>query len=113
MFRIDDPDDNRRPDVEIRGLPTKLLGNATIAQSEVRRRTTARAVIRKNNKYHGTVKAAEYNFVTMAFELWFSVKEIHVEIEQHNSVKPAILKCVEYHLPCCSHHFFGCAFRSQ
>ena len=87
MFRIDDPDDNRRPDIEIRGLPTKLLENDTIgsplhsklkiAQSEVRRRTTARAVIRKNNKYHSTVKAAEHNFVPMAFELWFLVKGIH------------------------------------
>ena len=111
MFRIDDPDDNRRPDIEVKGLHTNLLGDATIvspiysqlstAQSKIQGRAAARAVTRKNSKYQESVTAAGYTFVPMAFEnrgLWSKEFKDFFNLvikhgSQHNSVKPAILKC--------------------
>ena len=54
MFRIDDPDDNRCPDIEVKGLQTNLLGDATVvspiystlstAQSKIQGQAATRAV---------------------------------------------------------------------
>ena len=103
MFRIDDPDDNRRPDIEIRGLPTNLLGDATVvspihsdlteAQSKILGRSAAQAVIRKNNKYNDAVTTAGFTFVPMAFEnlgLWSKEFKSFFHLDH---IKPAILKC--------------------
>ena len=78
MFRIDDPDDNRRPDIEVKGLQTNLLGDATTVspiystlstgQFKIQGQAAARAVTRKNIKCHEPVTAAGYTFVPMVFE---------------------------------------------
>ena len=57
MFQIQDLDDNKRPDIDIRGLPTNLLLDFTvlspiyadlfIPQSKVQGRAASRAVITK------------------------------------------------------------------
>ena len=69
IFRIQDPDDNKRPDIEIRGLPTNLLLDVTVVsplysdlsipQSRIQGRAAARAVITKNNKYEASISIRE------------------------------------------------------
>ena len=73
MFRIQDPDDNRRPDIEIRGLPTNLLvdvtvvspldSNLTLAQAKVQGRAAFNAGTRKKVYYQVPVTAAGYTFL--------------------------------------------------
>ena len=110
MFRINDPTDNRRPDIEIRGLQTNLLvdvtvvspfeSSLTLSQSKVQGRAAAKAVIVKKNKYETSVTSIGYQFIPFAFEnrgLWSKELKDFFNLvikhgSQNNSIKPAILK---------------------
>ena len=111
MFRIQDPDDNKRPDIEVRGLPTNLLLDVTVVsplysdlsipQSKIQGRAAARTVIVKNNKYQAAATSAGYSFIPIAFEnrgLWSKETKDFFNLvikhgSQQNYIKPAILKC--------------------
>ena len=68
MFRTQDADDNRLHDIEFRGLPFNLLGDAAVVsplnstisltKSKIEGRAAAQAVIRKNSRHNDSVTAA-------------------------------------------------------
>ena len=111
LFRIHDPDDSRRPDIEVLGLPKKLLLDTTItsplasdlsaAEAMIQGRAASKAVIRKNTYYRDACVEAGYEFIPLAMEnrgLWSKeMKSFFNQVikfgSQHNSVKSAILKC--------------------
>ena len=111
LFTIHDPNDNRRPDIEVLGLPKKLLLDTTIvsplasdlnlAQAMIQGRAATNAVSRKNNYYRDACTAAGYGFIPLAMEnrgLWSKEMKLFFNQvvkygTQHNSVKLSILKC--------------------
>ena len=108
MFRIQDLDDNKRPNIDIKWLPTNLLLEVTVVsplysdlsipQSKIQGRAAARAVITKNNKYETATTSEVTNLYLLHLRNedygpknkdFFSLVIKHGS--QQNNIKPAIL----------------------